>query len=60
MNSGTRRRHVAAIRNFLQVKAFDEMAKKALLDGTREASLTKERSGRHHKRWNRRTSQAAI
>ena len=40
--SGTRRRHVAAIRDFLQVRAFDELAKKALLDATREASLTKE------------------
>lgn len=41
-DSGTRRRHVAAIRDFLQVRAFDELAKKALLDATREASLTKE------------------
>lgn len=41
-DSGTRRRHVAAIRDFLQVTAFDEVARKALLDATREASLTKE------------------
>lgn len=41
-NSGTRRRHISAIREFLQVRAFDEMAKNALLDATREASLTKE------------------
>jgi TnpA family transposase len=41
-DSGTRRRHVSAIRDYLQVRAFDEMAKKALLDATREASLTKE------------------
>lgn len=41
-DSGTRRRHVASIREFLQVKAFDETARKALLDATREAALTKE------------------
>jgi TnpA family transposase len=41
-DSGTRRRHISAIREFLQVRAFDEMAKNALLDATREASLTKE------------------
>jgi TnpA family transposase len=41
-DSGTRRRHVSAIRDFVQIRAFDEMAKKALLDATREASLTKE------------------
>lgn len=41
-DSGTRRRHVSAIREFLQVKAFDDEAKTALLDATREASLTKE------------------
>lgn len=41
-DSGTRRRHVSVIRDFLQVSAFDETAKKALLDATREAALTKE------------------
>jgi len=41
-DSGTRRRHVSAIRDFVQIRAFDEIAKKALLDATREASLTKE------------------
>ena len=29
-DSGTRRRHVAAIRNFLQVKAFDEMRQEGI------------------------------
>lgn len=41
-DSGTRRRHVALIREFMQVKAFDESARTALLDATREAALTKE------------------
>lgn len=41
-DSGTRRRHIFAIREFLQVKPFDEMARKALLDATKEAALTKE------------------
>lgn len=41
-DSGTRRRHVFAIREFLQVKPFDEIARKALLDATKEAALTKE------------------
>ncbi|MBK8225342.1 MAG: DUF4158 domain-containing protein [Candidatus Obscuribacter sp.] len=38
-DSGTRRRHVASIREFLQVKAFDETARKALLDATRKQRL---------------------
>jgi len=41
-DSGSRRRHVALIREFLQVKPFDEEARKALLDATKEAALTKE------------------
>lgn len=40
--SGTRQRHLALIREYLQVKPFDEQARKALLDATREAALTKE------------------
>lgn len=40
--SGTRQRHLALIREYLQVKPFDEEARKALLDATREAALTKE------------------
>lgn len=41
-DSGTRRRHVALIREFMQVRAFDETGRTALLDATREAALTKE------------------
>lgn len=41
-DSGTRRRHVALIREFLQVKPFDEHGRRALLDAAKEAALTKE------------------
>jgi TnpA family transposase len=40
--SGTRPRHLSLIREYLQVKVFDEEAKKALLEATKEAALTKE------------------
>lgn len=41
-DSGSRRRHVALVREYLQVKPFDHDGKRALLDATKEASLTKE------------------
>lgn len=40
--SGGRQRHMTAIREFLQVQAFDEQARRALLDAVKEAALTKE------------------
>jgi len=40
--SGTRQRHLASIREYLQVKPFDEVARKALLEASKEAALTKE------------------
>ena len=41
-NSGNRRRHVVLVREFMQVKQYDEIARRALLDACREAALTKE------------------
>ncbi len=40
--SGTRQRHLTLIREYVQVKAFDEDGRKALLDAVKEAALTKE------------------
>ena len=40
--SGTRQRHLTLIREYLQVKPFDEEGRKALLDAVKEAALTKE------------------
>lgn len=40
--SGTRQRHLALIREYVQIKPFDEIARKALLDATKEAALTRE------------------
>lgn len=41
-DSGSRRRHVSLVREFLGIKPFDESARKVLLDATREAAFTKE------------------
>lgn len=41
-NSGTRRRHVAAIRRFLNVKAYGVEAKQVISDAVRRAAETKE------------------
>ena len=41
-DSGSRRRHVVLIREYLQVKPFDQEGKRALLEATKEAALTKE------------------
>lgn len=40
--SGGRQRHMTAIREYLQIQAFDEQARRALLDASKEAALTKE------------------
>jgi TnpA family transposase len=40
--SSGRKRHLTLIREYLQVKPFDEEAQKALLDACKEAALTKE------------------
>jgi hypothetical protein len=39
--SGTRQRHLTLIREYLQVRPFDEDARKALLEATKEAALTR-------------------